>query len=140
MNNELSELTKAEKFFYDNAGYSYDPKTETVEEGKIKCAKAMAQAEMFAREHNWSFSWELEQESPVSVFGKACPKNAKCVDDRCRYAHYDPESDFYCCLIWDNSDTPEVIGSLGMIEEPDPEYRRVVEAELALEAQARKDK
>ncbi len=134
-----NELTKAEQFFYDNAGWSYDPKVETSDEGKVKCAKVMAQAEIWARENCYSFQWDYERENPSDVFGKACPKREKCIDDKCPYAHYNPKNDFFCATIWDNSDTPEVVGSLGMIAAPSPEYRRVVEAELAMEAQAREE-
>lgn len=127
-------MTKQEQFFYDNAGYSYNPKTETETEGRQRGAVAMAQAETYAREHNWSFSWEYEQERPQDVFGKPCPRKSKCNLSDCKFAHYNPRNEFFSCLLWDNGDTPKVIGSLGMIEAPTREYRRVVEAELALEA------
>ena len=32
-------MTKQEQFFYDHAGWSYDPKTETPEQGRERCAK-----------------------------------------------------------------------------------------------------
>ena len=43
------KLAVDEKFFFDNAGYSYDPKIETAVEGKIRCAKQLALAERAAQ-------------------------------------------------------------------------------------------
>ena len=37
-------MTPAE-FFFTHAGYSYDPKTETPEQGRAKCAQRLAEAE-----------------------------------------------------------------------------------------------
>lgn len=37
--------TEAEQFFYDNAGWSYDPATESEEEGRWRCARVLAEAE-----------------------------------------------------------------------------------------------
>jgi len=132
-------LSKTEQFFYEHAGWGYDPAKETSNEGRVRCAKELALAETWARENCYSFSWEYEQESPQSVFGKPCPKKGKCADAKCPYAHYDPKNEFFVAEIWDNSETPEVVGSLGMIEAPSKEYRRVVEAELAHEIMNRKD-
>lgn len=39
------KLAEAERFFYKHAGYSYDPATETQEEGRVRCAKELAKAE-----------------------------------------------------------------------------------------------
>ena len=41
-----TRLTVDQLFFYENAGYSYDPKTETPEQGRIRCARDLADAEM----------------------------------------------------------------------------------------------
>ena len=38
-------MTKREQFFYDNAGFSYNPETETQEDGRIRCAQEMAKVE-----------------------------------------------------------------------------------------------
>lgn len=51
------KLTAAEQFFFDHAGYSYDPKSETAEHGRIRCAKNLAAAEGIAREAGVSFEW-----------------------------------------------------------------------------------
>lgn len=42
-------------FFYDNAGYSYDPKTQTEDEGRMECANRLALAEAFAQEAGIDF-------------------------------------------------------------------------------------
>lgn len=41
----LLPLTTEEQFFYANAGYSYDPLTETPEQGRQRCARVLAAAE-----------------------------------------------------------------------------------------------
>lgn len=41
----MSVLTEREQFFYDHAGFSFDPLKETREEGHIACARALAAAE-----------------------------------------------------------------------------------------------
>lgn len=116
-------MTKQEQFFYDHAGYSYDPKTQTKEEGREQGAKHLAQAETYAREQGWECSWEYEQERAIDVFGPPDPVNGP---------FYDPDAEFLCCLLRDENG--KVLESLGMIENPSREYRRVVEAELAWEA------
>lgn len=39
-------MNEAEQFFYDHAGYSHDPKRETEEEGRVRCAVGLAAAEV----------------------------------------------------------------------------------------------
>ena len=119
-------MTKQQQFFYDNAGYSYDPKTETEQRGRERGACELAAAETFATEQGWSCDWEPEQENPRDVFGDPDPVNGP---------FYDPENEFFVCLLRDENG--KVIESLGMIEAPSREYRRVVEAELASEAMHR---
>lgn len=123
-------MTEQEQFFYDNAGFSYDPKCETSEQGRERCAKDLAAAESYARELDWSFEWQMESENPVDVLGEP---------DEVNGPFYDPTNDFSVCLLWGSQDTPEILQSLGMIEESKNtrermNYRRVVEAELASEA------
>lgn len=128
-------MTKAEQFFHDNAGFSWNPQTETQEQGKERCAREIARAEEYAREHGWYAEWELEQENPRDVLGEP---------DEVNGPFYDPTNDFVSCVLWSNPDdspafTSEVLASLGMIEESKDvrerqNYRRVIEAELALEA------
>ena len=61
-------LTKLEQFFYDHAGYSYDPKTETKDEGRIRCAKILAVAEILAESRGYTFYWEIDPDIDSSDF------------------------------------------------------------------------
>src|SRR4051812_20711304 len=38
-------MNDREQFFYDHAGYGYDPKAETAEQGRERCARELAAAE-----------------------------------------------------------------------------------------------
>lgn len=125
-----SNMTPAEKFFYDNAGWSYDPTKETSEQGRQSCARALASAEAEARDAGLSFDWSQDHIT-----------NRDFTDDG-------PEYYLWSCVCRDESG--EVCASLGGVDfghtgDDDDEfaeakqpwgdpYRRVVEAELALEA------
>jgi hypothetical protein len=50
-----STLTKQEQFFYDHAGFSFDPTKETQEQGKLRCARQMAKAETWAVQNGYMF-------------------------------------------------------------------------------------
>jgi hypothetical protein len=110
-----------ERFFYDNAGYSYLPSAETEEQGHINSAKALAVAEQYAEDRGWWCEWSPDE----------CP-GCDCEDSQC-----------CCCMgtrhvstrlsLWDEYGG-RCLGSLGGICEPSTEYRRVVRAELALDA------
>lgn len=110
----------AEQFFYEQAGYSYDPKGETQEQGKRRCAQLMAYAERRASADGYSYEWSVD---PYITSSDFCD---------------DPEPwALWTCLMRDEEG--KVVKSLGGIDfgrdgEPwgDP-YRRVVEAELAME-------
>jgi hypothetical protein len=115
-----SKQTPAE-FFYEHAWYSHDPKTQTPEQGRRECAGLLAKAEQWGNDEGLSFEWEIDQGIDSSSF-----------DD-------DPEPwALWCCLARDASG--EIVASLSGIDfgrdvEPwGQAYRRVVEAELALEA------
>src|SRR5262252_659469 len=107
---------KPEKFFYDHAGWSYNPATETPEEGRTRGAVSLAAAEAWARAQGLWFKWI-----------------------RNYWDEWDG-AEPYDGPIWDcvalNEDG-EPVASLAMIAmeniDSDP-YRRVVEAELAEEA------
>lgn len=111
-------MNKQEQFFYDNAGFSYDPKTQTPEQGKLECAKALADAETLATAHGYSFEWFIDPDITSADF-------------------QDDDYSLWCCQM--HNDDGDVVGSLSGIDfGPDGEpwgndYRRVVEAELALE-------
>ena len=114
-------MTPNEQFFYENAGYSYDPATETQEQGRVKCAKSLAQAEQLALSAGVAFEWQIDQFINSSDFSD------------------DPEPwELWECVAY-NADG-NVIASLSGIDfgrDGSPwssNYRRVVEAELATEA------
>lgn len=48
-------MTKQEQFFYDNASYSHDPKTQTEEEGHVESAIAYARAETWLGQSGHTF-------------------------------------------------------------------------------------
>ncbi len=45
MDTTVEQLTDSEKFFYENANYSFDRKIETQEQGRIRSARELAHAE-----------------------------------------------------------------------------------------------
>lgn len=107
-------------FFYQHAGHSYDPKTETKAQGRWRCARALANAERWASESGVSFAWQVDPDCDSSEF----------CDEK-------PAWPLWCCIARDADG--KVIGSLGAVDFGDGEpwgdnYRRVVGAEIALEA------
>lgn len=111
----------AYQFFLKHAGYSYDAATETPMQGRIRCARAMAKSEAAATRLGYSYEWEIDQEINSSEFSAETPPHQ-----------------LWCCVM--RNPEGQVVASLGGIDflhhdnpwaEP---YRRVVEAELALEA------
>lgn len=112
-------MNTAEQFFFDNAGYCYDPKTETPEQGKIRCAESMARAEQAARNAGFSFQW-CEDDLDSSEW----------CDER-------PAWKQYACICY--GPDGEIMASLSGVDfgrDGTPQnnyYRRVVEAELASE-------
>lgn len=107
-------------FFAEHAWYSYDPKIETPEQGRLRCAAELASASMRAFEDGFSFEWSIDHEIDSRSFSKSRP-------------HW---SLYQCAMRDANGD---VCGSLGGVDfgrDGDPwsdPYRRVVEAQLALE-------
>lgn len=110
-------IDKAAEFFYQHAGWGYNPTTETPEEGRRAGAEALADAERWARETGVWFRWESE---------------LGWIDHVAEYDTYDAEPETCeACIAYDEDG--EVVASLGCIDDATPQYRRVVEAELALE-------
>jgi hypothetical protein len=114
-------------FFAEHAGGSYDPRTQTPEQGKQAGAERLALAEATARELGFSFEWSIDPDVTSADWVTKGRDGSK---------GRDPWQT-WVCLVHDADG--EVIGSLGGIDfgrdgKPwgDP-YRRVVEAELALE-------
>ena len=110
-------LTPAEQHFYEHAGYSYDP--ETVEQGRARGARALAQAEAWAKAEGLAYGWEDD-------WGINHVAEFDCYDT-------DPETCEYVEL---RDPDGNVLNSLSCIDDATPEYRRVVEAELALDVMA----
>ena len=47
-------------FFYEHAGYSYDPKCETQNQGRRRCARGLAKAEAKASKLGFTFEWDYD--------------------------------------------------------------------------------
>lgn len=115
-------------FFYEHTGWSYDPKTQTEEEGRQETARSLAAAEAWANDNNVRFSWDHE----------AYPD----------YSGIEHRSPLWTCIAFDDEGEP--VASLGNIDlgaDADPWmhgipgggalYARVIEAELACEVMNR---
>ena len=115
------ETKQAIEFFHRYAGYSYDPKTETVERGRARCAQNLTRAELHAKEQGWWTVWEYDLEIDSSDFSD------------------DPEPYALWCASMVDADGERLSACLCGIDfgrdgDPDSEaYARVVSAELALE-------
>ena len=116
------------QFFYIHAGYSYDPATETPEQGKARDAKQLAKAERRARHAGASFKWMIDSGA----------SSADWIADNEDGGKNREPWEVWCCVMYDEQGT--IIASLhgidfGRDKQPwgNP-YRRVVEAELAFEA------
>lgn len=110
-------MSRTIAFFLEWAPYSFNPKTETREQGRHRCAQALMDAEAWALDQGIRYEWQAE----------LCP-------DRSGVEH---TGDIWLCIAWLGG---KVVGSLGGIdlgEEGEPwghPQGRVVEAELALVA------
>jgi hypothetical protein len=120
MNRQLIERFR---FFLQHAGYATPP-------GRAACALSLARAEHVARDiADATFEWEYDTDQPIedlldsSIFRSEEEFKTYC--DRYR-------DDVSVCLLRDAKG--EVRASLCGIIGADSKYRRVVEAELALEA------
>lgn len=110
-----SHLAKAATFFAKHAGVGYDPATETRAQGAKRGGMELAKAEQYAFDHDWSVDWEEDSE-PYQMGD----------------AETDVPREVLCAVLRDAEGN--VLASLCGIGDPDRNYRRVVEAELALEA------
>jgi hypothetical protein len=119
------QLTADQFFFYQNAGYAYDTKTETPEQGHIRCAKDLAEAEAIGQRMGYVFEWEFDQGPDLSWMS----------DEEREQDH-----EVLCCRIVDPEDARHSLASLCGITDPDRNYGRIIEAELAAEAIADLDR
>jgi hypothetical protein len=122
MNNVISigdhRVAQALQFFTDNAGYSYDPAKETPEQGKIRCARTLLHAEQwYQARDDVEFEWQYDPDIDSSFF----------IDT--------PEHEAYPlwqCVMYVGDTAVEVLGGIDLgPDHAEPEYRRVVQAELA---------
>lgn len=119
-------MNKSEQFFFDNASFSYDPKTETQEQGRERCAKLLARAEQFALENDFSYEWMQDEITSED------------------HSDDEPFYPLWVCVMRDSEGN--IIDSLSAIDfgeggEPwGNNYRRIVEAELALDCEDAQEK
>ncbi len=117
----MHNLTKDQAFFYTHAGYSWNTSAgETQEQGRVRCAIQLADAEtLYLQAHRVAdvvIEWEHDEQ-----------------------AHYDARrsggGDDYDTIeqatLWLGPDNRECLASLGGITDADANYRRVVRAQLA---------
>lgn len=120
-------MNAVEQFFYDQAGYSYDPAKETEEEGKCRGAILLASAERWANETGYSFEWMIDEGA----------SSADWIDDREDGGKYcDPWRVWACVMCDEGGEAVQSLWSIDFGRDGEPwgnPYRRVVEAELALE-------
>lgn len=126
------KLTPAEQFFYDHAGYSYDPKRETARTGRRRCAIQAAQTEREARalglthtlEPDECFDW---RDTPDGADDGCCPWCNEPLTERgeCRREHY-----AYGMVLRD-ADGNDLGQSLWGIVDPDSAYERCTFVDLA---------
>lgn len=104
------------KFFYDHAGFSYDPKNETKEQGRQRCAEILALAESkFRNIEDAYFEWDFDPVTDSTEFDSKNP----------------PRRLYICKIIPDGPN----LGGIDLDSDAglgDP-YTRVIEAELAAE-------
>lgn len=114
----------ATSFFYEHAPTSHNPAEETEEEGRMRGARDLANAEEIARREGWSFGWETDDVTSADHSDES-----------------DPYPLWVGSLRLDEDDEVSVIDiggvDFGRDNTPDSDesknYRRVVEAQLALE-------
>lgn len=110
-------MTPAEQFFYDHAGYMAKA-SESLEEGHRRTAILLAYAEAWARRKGIRFDWADDWAGDHSYV------------DQAMFEGYEVTACEVCTAY---SRKGNVKASLGCIDDASPEYRRVVEAELAME-------
>jgi hypothetical protein len=114
------------RFFYEHAGYAISS-GETEHTARLRNAKALADAEEYAADQDWAYDWEEESRDEAEMtFG-----------DEETWEN----TESYSVALRDESDNSS-LAALGGVSFPrdgahtsrSRDYRRVVEAELALEA------
>jgi len=108
-------------FFLKNGASSYNPAIETKRQGYARMARLLAKAERDARALGYTFEWEYDSDGCIG-----CDCNSP--DCACSTGE---SHECLVCLMRDSHGI--CCQSLGSICEPSREYRRVIEAALALE-------
>lgn len=106
-------------FFLRNAGYSYDPKTQTPQQGRSETARKLAKAERDARALGYTFQWADDWGigSHVKEFGSESY----------------PTEPTTCEICIMRNDGGTIVQTLGCVDDATQEGRRVIEAQLAME-------
>lgn len=109
---------KAVAFFYANGGVVTTPGA-TLAESRMRCALTYARAEREAARREWEVTWE---DDPIYV------DHVKEFPDS-----YDAEPTTHeVALLRDRQGN--LLGTLGCVDDATDDYRRVIAAELAMEA------
>ena len=103
------KLTTDQQFFFEHAGWSYDPVRESAARGRTRGAITLAAAEQAFMRADVSCVWENDQPDRDTKFSDSCE---------------------WCSI---RTADGAILTSLGCITDADANYRRVVRAELALE-------
>lgn len=135
----------AVRFFFKAAGYSWNPKTETKIQGRWRGARELAAAEKRAKELGLTIVWEYDEDPDTSWMDAeqlADLRNGS-TEMLCCYVFKDAKDCGRCESFADYTRhhwvRPEILASLsGIHTDVDDKfhYRRVVGAELAMEALA----
>lgn len=115
----------AVRFFFSHAGYSYDPKTETKIQGRWKWARALATAEKAGQDQNLEFVWEYDQYPDTSWMDEQALKELE-----------NGQTEILECVARQDGVVLASLCGIHIDVNDRHQYRRVVEAELAMEALA----
>ncbi len=69
----MPKLTDAQQFFYDHAGASYRPGVETLEQGRVRGARRLAAVEKAAAKRGFGYSWSIDPGVNSSEFSDEKP-------------------------------------------------------------------
>ena len=60
----MSKREDRAAFFYEHAGYSWDPTRETQEQGRRRCARELAEAEEWGKRNGLEIEWAEDYDAP----------------------------------------------------------------------------